>query len=170
MIKNDKQLTITKNKLIEFKTALAHVQNEIFANPIIKKAQIDALQSQIEVFEKDIFDYENLKSGNVLSIKVCSIDGLPDAIIKTRIARGLSQAALANKLGVAEQQVQRDEANNYSSASISKLSEIIELLELNFSGSFDEVIVPTFEFTPLIIEQAKLAEEKVRYSKSLLLV
>jgi HTH-type transcriptional regulator / antitoxin HipB len=46
-----------------------------------------------------------------------SLNDLPTTLIKARIAAGLTQKDLADKIGVREQQIQRYEANHYNSAS-----------------------------------------------------
>ena len=50
-----------------------------------------------------------------------------------REQRGWTQAELARKLGVAEQQVQRDEANRYAGAALARLCTIAEALDIDVS-------------------------------------
>ncbi len=57
-------------------------------------------------------------------------DELPQALIKARIVRGLTQEKLAEILKVKPQQVQRDEANLYAGESFSKLLAIQKALHL----------------------------------------
>jgi transcriptional regulator with XRE-family HTH domain len=74
-----------------------------------------------------------------------SFDLLPQGLIKARIARGLSQKDLAEKVGLAEQQIQRYEADEYATASFERLKEIISALNIKVkeeifltSSSFNE--------------------------------
>ncbi|MFN0055014.1 MAG: helix-turn-helix domain-containing protein [Planctomycetales bacterium] len=53
---------------------------------------------------------------------------MPSALVKARIATGLSQRALAKRLGLKEQQIQRYEATDFQSASLSRLQEIVRAL------------------------------------------
>lgn len=168
MIKSDKQLTITRRKLAEFQDACDQVKAAVLVNPVIRKARMDALMSQIEIFEKEIHEYESLKASKVSSVSISSIKALPEGLIKTRIIRGWSQAVLAEKLGVAEQQVQRDEMNNYEKASLARIAEIATILDLDFHGCFHELTEPSFDFSPEVRERAGKAEQKVRESKCLL--
>ena len=43
---------------------------------------------------------------------------------------GMTQKELAEKMGVKEQQVQRDEANQYSSAGFRRIAEVAEVLNI----------------------------------------
>ncbi|MGH9064800.1 MAG: helix-turn-helix transcriptional regulator [Acidimicrobiales bacterium] len=47
---------------------------------------------------------------------------------RARIAAGLSQRELAERLGVVEQQVQRYEANEYASTSSNRLRDVVSVL------------------------------------------
>jgi len=62
-------------------------------------------------------------------ISADSLERLPSALIQARIATGLSQKQLAERLGLKEQQVQRYEANDYQGASLGRLHEVVTALE-----------------------------------------
>ena len=53
---------------------------------------------------------------------------LPTVLIKARIAQGLSQKDLAERLGLQEQQIQRYEATEYASASLTRIKEVVSAL------------------------------------------
>ena len=53
---------------------------------------------------------------------------LPATLIKARIARGLSQKDLADRIGLKEQQIQRYEATDYASASLTRIKEFVSAL------------------------------------------
>ena len=53
---------------------------------------------------------------------------LPSVLIKARIAQGLSQKDLAERLGLQEQQIQRYEATDYASASLTRIKEVVSAL------------------------------------------
>jgi transcriptional regulator with XRE-family HTH domain len=57
------------------------------------------------------------------------VETLPDTLIRARIAAGLSQAALAERLGMKPQQVQRYEATKYASASLTRLLEVARAIQ-----------------------------------------
>ena len=55
MVKNDRQLKITKSQLKKFKDTLEILKNTDTSDmhPLFAKAQIDSIKSQIESFEKE---------------------------------------------------------------------------------------------------------------------
>jgi len=134
MIRNERQYRITKTKLNEFQLALVELKSlpeptEINAK-LDYQLDLDTLSSQIEEFEEEIAEYESLQRGTVEQLILESFDQLPQALIKARIVRGLTQEKLAEILEVKPQQVQRDEANLYAGASFSKLLAIQKALHL----------------------------------------
>ena len=76
---------------------------------------------------------------------MASLADLPDALVRARIAAGLSHRELAARLGLKEQQVQRYEAERYAAASLSRLREVMTALGVELEG---DVQLPTSE-TPL---------------------
>jgi ribosome-binding protein aMBF1 (putative translation factor) len=65
--------------------------------------------------------FEEIRSAGRKPIPVDSLDELLRAIIEARIAAGLSQKELAERLELKEQQIQRYEATDYRSASLTRL-------------------------------------------------
>ena len=134
MIRNERQYRITKTKLNEFQLALVELKNLPEPTEINDKLDyqldLDTLSSQIEEFEEEIAEYESLQRGTVEQLILESFDQLPQALIKARIVRGLTQEKLAEILEVKPQQVQRDEANLYAGASFTKLLAIQKALHL----------------------------------------
>ena len=53
---------------------------------------------------------------------------LPIALIEARIAAKMTQRQLAERIGVAEQQVQRWEANDYSGVGLDRLQTVADAL------------------------------------------
>src|SRR5580692_215477 len=123
MIKNERQYRITKAQLERFSDAIKHVEaaSDSGIDPLLKKAQFEALQSQFKDLQDELLAYEALQAGNAHVVEVESFDEIPSALIRARIAAGLSQKDLAERLGLKEQQVQRYEATNYAGASFSRL-------------------------------------------------
>jgi HTH-type transcriptional regulator / antitoxin HipB len=61
---------------------------------------------------------------------------LPLALIRARISMGMTQKELAEKMGVKEQQVQRDEANQYSSAGFQRFLAVAQALNLKIQETY----------------------------------
>jgi HTH-type transcriptional regulator / antitoxin HipB len=65
---------------------------------------------------------------DITSREITSLHELPIALIEARIAARLTQRQLAERIGVAEQQVQRWEANDYSGVGLDRLQSIADAL------------------------------------------
>jgi ribosome-binding protein aMBF1 (putative translation factor) len=98
---------------------------------MLVKAQKDAMVSQLAELEDQAKEYEKLRAGKYKVFKGLSIADLPVGLIRARIALGLTQKQLAERVGLKEQQIQRYEETDYASASFSRLQEIIEALGID---------------------------------------
>lgn len=93
-------------------------------HPLIAKAQQDALDSQLADLEGEMKEYETLKAGGFDMDSLKALADIPKLLIQARIATGLSQRELAERLGVKEQQIQQYEASDYASASLRRIREV----------------------------------------------
>ena len=134
MIKNERQYRITKGWVQKFTQTLAHMdahpEEGAQGHPLLRKAERDGLASQIETLQQEVREYEALRDGPPSAFHLGSFDELPRALIQARIAAGLSQKELAGRLGLKEQQIQRYEATEYASASMARVSAVIQALGL----------------------------------------
>lgn len=148
MIKNEFQYRLTKGQLNKFQShlkALKMKKNTI--DSILYNAKIDSLNSQILDLENEIEDYEQLKNSKTPPmITLQSIEDIPRTIIRARIALGLTQKELGELIGVKEQQIQRWEANDYSTTSITRIKEVINALNLKMPKEikYDKINVNNF--------------------------
>ena len=130
MIANERQYNVTRKKLGELEYLKASLDRGDAGDDGFRDLQGQALESVMDDLRVELAEYDALRSGGITTIEASSLGGLADALIKARIARGWTQAELADRLGVAEQQVQRDEANRYSGAALSRLVEIADALDV----------------------------------------
>lgn len=100
----------------------------------IRELQRASLAGQLADLDAQLHEYEQLQAGQLAATRVASLSDLPDALVRARIAAGLSQRELAGRLGLKEQQVQRYEADSYAGASLSRLREVMEALDVEFEG------------------------------------
>ncbi|MEH1861899.1 MAG: XRE family transcriptional regulator [Nostoc sp.] len=146
MIKNERQYRITKAQIDKFSHALEEFAEQSQSNqqvhPILQKAQADALKSQLTDLRMQIEEYEALKSGQRAVLEIESLEELPRALIKARIAAGLSQKDLAERLGLKEQQIQRYEDTEYASASFGRLVEVSQALGIKVR---EDVFLPSVQ-------------------------
>ena len=131
MIKNEKQYKITKAKIKNLAQSISVAEQTIGRNPdAFLELERDALRSQVLDLQREVEEYEDLASGNTPMQEFTNIRDLPKTLIKRRISLGLSQKALAEKIGLQEQQIQRYEHTDYESASYARLKEISDALSL----------------------------------------
>lgn len=130
MIKNERQYRITKAQAGRFEQALREVtaSPRRHVPPVLRKAEIDAIRSQLGDLRREIEEYNALRSGKRKTVALDSLDELPRTLIRARIAAGLTQEELAAKLGLKPQQIQRYEATEYHSASMQRLNEVLRVL------------------------------------------
>jgi len=141
MIYSDKQYAISAGELIKLREALAATQSQE-AEVTVKQdwlcdAQANAIKSQIATLEAELSHYELLKSGEITFAKAHSLENLPSVLVQARIASGMSQTDLAKRLGMKPQQIQRYEASDYSGASLDRLIDVCEVLNVHTTGLFE---------------------------------
>jgi transcriptional regulator with XRE-family HTH domain/Zn-dependent peptidase ImmA (M78 family) len=134
MITNERQLQITKAQAARFRQSLDALEKGALdksdLHPLMKQTQIDAVRGQLESLLAEIKEYEELRTGKVSAIELDSLADLPDGLIRARIAAGLTQKDLAERLGLREQQIQRYEASRYEGATFSRVVDIADAIGL----------------------------------------
>lgn len=137
MITNDRQLSLTRAEAAKLKAALQKFQSgaEIpeDVDPVLVNASLDAMASEIERLEQDIAAYLELQASPPDVLFDGTIEHLPLSLIKARIARRWTQRDLAEQLGLKDQQIQRYEADEYAGASLTRLIEVANALNLEVS-------------------------------------
>jgi transcriptional regulator with XRE-family HTH domain/Zn-dependent peptidase ImmA (M78 family) len=145
MIRNERQYRITKSQAKKFADALRDVRARSGVDPRLRQLEDDAIASQLQELRQQIQEYEVLRSGQSSVLTLESFDCFPRALVQARIASGLSQKELAGRLGLKEQQVQRYEATDYASASLSRVREVIDALGIQVR---EDIFLPVQEATP----------------------
>jgi transcriptional regulator with XRE-family HTH domain len=165
MIKNDKQLAITKNNRVEFIKSLDELKIQMEEGDLFKELMINSITSQIESFDREISEYECLKNGKPLIID-STIETLPEALIKVRISKGMTQKDLADKIGLKEQQIQRYESNNYESANFGRILNVAASLDISFEGTrlyINDVQLEVEGYDPNFIREATQQLQSKKY-------
>jgi transcriptional regulator with XRE-family HTH domain len=151
MIKNERQYRITKAQMTKFSDALDRLSDspptDPSVHPLLRKAEKDALESQFTELRDQVREYEALKAGQQAILELDSLEALPTALIKARIAAGLTQKDLAEQLGMKEQQIQRYEETEYGSASFTRLVEISHAIGVRVR---EEVLLPKVSLADLL--------------------
>jgi transcriptional regulator with XRE-family HTH domain/Zn-dependent peptidase ImmA (M78 family) len=137
MIKNQLQHKVSTSNLRKFEAALESAsaidQPPAGIHPLMWKAQLDGMESQIATLRREISEYQELISGDVETIEVDTLEELPAGLIMARIAKGLTQKQLAELINVKPQQIQRWEDSDYYKTSFETLIGIAKALEISVS-------------------------------------
>lgn len=137
MIFNERQYKITGKQLTELRLILDRPEGT--KEPAwLAKARKDALASQISDLKSELTEYDLIKKGKIHYLEDSDLTRLPMALIAARIANGLSQRNLAERLGMPAQQVQRYEATNYMGASLARLAEVAQTLGVRVRETWGE--------------------------------
>ena len=139
MIKNERQYRITRTQAQRFARTLEGLRERPEGadgiHPVIAKAQVDAVSSQLADLEAELREYEAVREGRFRMDELNVVAELPALLIKARIAQGLSQRELADRVGLKEQQIQSYEATDYATAKWSRIREVAGALSMKLSGS-----------------------------------
>ena len=131
MIKNQKQAVIVRKEMDDLRALLVGME-EISAGQKLdfkQQLQYNVWQGRIADLRLEIEEYEHLTSDDLRVLEVNS-DNLQKAIVCFRIASGLTQKDIADKLEIQEQQIQRYEQNDYLTASFERIIQILHTLEV----------------------------------------
>lgn len=129
MITNERQYAITKAQAAKFREAL-EAEPPRGMHPKALKAMRAGTQSQLEELEEQLAEYDALRSGELTTIELGSLVDIGPALVKLRIARRLTHKALAERMNLAEQQIQRYEATGYAGVSIERLQAVVDALSV----------------------------------------
>jgi HTH-type transcriptional regulator / antitoxin HipB len=134
MIQNEFQYKISQGKVKDIEQSLEQLMKEKDSlHPRQFRMRENGLQGILAEIKEEIEVYVALKE-NPRVIEIKSFAEIPMALIKARIALGMTQKDLAEKLGMKEQQIQRYEANQYSSAGFHRLTEVAKALEVKLNS------------------------------------
>ena len=134
MITNDVQYRTAKTQV----DRLQRLQAELDERPLDtnngelrRKLETHAVESQASELLSELEEYDALRAGHAPVGHLTTLDDLPRILVRARIAAGMSQKALAERMGLKEQQIQRYESSDYSSASLSRLREVAKALDFS---------------------------------------
>ena len=132
MIKNERQYKITRSRADEVRNTIGELHSAALPEglqPEMRALQLDALQGTLADLAGEMAEYDALRDATL--IEATGIEQLPAALIRARIARGLTQRQLAERIGLQEQAIQRHEAADYFGVSFARLVEIANALEIS---------------------------------------
>ncbi len=134
MIKSKRQYNDT-TKLLEKYSKLLKKSLPVDDGDLENELYVNSLKTIVGDLEIQLKEYDDLEKGNLQILSCSKLEDLPLNLIKARIASGLSQKKLADKLGISPQQVQRNETNDNQHLNAGKLQEISDALGLEIEIS-----------------------------------
>ena len=129
MIKNDRQSIITKKKLAGLKEGLKRVQKKY---PVKKEYEFfsKGYILHIKQLQAEIEEYQKMKRSPLPHVlRAHNPIELSHQLVRLRLARGLTQAELAARIGCKQADISRLERDDYQGYTISQLEKIAEGLD-----------------------------------------
>ena len=100
------------------------------------KRVCDPMESFHLQLKEEVESYERLARGEFGEIQ--NLRGMGQLLVGLRIAQGLSQRELAQRLAVHESQVSRDERNEYFNITIERASRILDALNVELRTTVED--------------------------------
>jgi ribosome-binding protein aMBF1 (putative translation factor) len=129
MIRNESEYKLAVERLTAERKRLADHRKRLEATELTaaeRKRVLDPLSSFHEQLAEEVESYERLVRGDLGEVE--NLHGLGRMLVGLRIALGLSQRELAERLGIHESQVSRDERNEYHGATVERVSRLFDAL------------------------------------------
>lgn len=129
MIRNENEYQEALKRIAEEKSRLAKYVADWQAKGY-GSDEVAALREPLESFHlqlvEEVQSYERLKRGEFSEFE--NLQGLGQTLIGLRIARGMTQRQLAERLGVNETMVSRDERNEYHGVTVDRAKRLLDAL------------------------------------------
>jgi len=143
MIRNENEYKEAVNRIAEEEQRLNdHAMNlrDAGLDPVEVDRVMEPMRSFHEQLKEEVESYERLKRGEF--DELLNLKGTGQLLVSLRIALGITQRELADRLGVNESQVSRDERNEYNGIRLDRATKILEVLGVEIRTRVD-VIPPS---------------------------
>jgi DNA-binding XRE family transcriptional regulator len=131
MIKNEKQLKISKKKLVELEQKLIDTKATKELSTLKKKMIAASLENLTAQLRAEIEEYESISNGQSISFADRELADLPKLIMAYKIQNKLTQKTFSKQLGIKEQQLQRYESDDFSKMSFQNMLNLLQKIKLN---------------------------------------
>ena len=129
MIRNESEYQNAAQKLQDESQRLReqgkHLKEMNLSKEEIKRV-LDPMQSFHLQLQEEVQSYERLKRGEFDEIR--NFEGMGRLFVALRISQGITQRELAERLGVHESQVSRDERNEYHGITLDRAGRLLDAL------------------------------------------
>jgi len=130
MIKTEAEYRQTKQRIEQGKTSALKQREQLMAQGLTAE-QIERVMEPLLSFQQQFVEevqwYERVRAGDVSPIH--NLNHIGQMLIGLRLARGLTQKELADRLGISEGVISRDERNDYHGISVERAQRILDALE-----------------------------------------
>ena len=134
MILTDLQLRASQKHLSDLNTWISELKSEVnVSSDQFLILELQGLEGFAADIQSEIEEYETLRGGTFTPPRLTKLSDLPVLLVQTRIARGWSQEKLADLTNTKVVTLQRYEENSYLGASLSKLLEVAQALDVDTS-------------------------------------
>lgn len=130
MIRTDKEYQEARKRLLKDQEVMTEQRQRMGELGLSEKDIQNAMEPAVSFhlqLQEEVEWYERVKNGDFRPIEY--LDEVGHLLIGLRIYLGLSQKELADRLGVSEAQVSRDEKNEYHGITIERAQKIFEALK-----------------------------------------
>ncbi len=143
MIRNEVEYQEVVRRLQEEKKRLTEHEVRLKVSGLdpegVKRA-LDPFRSFHLQLEEEVESYERLKRGDL--DELMNLHGLGRTLVALRIALGLTQRELAERLDVHESQISRDERNEYHGITVDRATRILDAFGVQLKSTFAQPLVP----------------------------
>jgi len=159
MIKNNRQLEYAKKMLRMLEADLAVIRKKYSNNKnkleFLSKGHIE----HIAQLKDEIAEYQRMRTDPLPRVvRAQNMEEIRKGIIRLRMARGLTQAELASRLGCKQSDVSRIERKGYQGFTYTFLNRLAKILDVNLELNF---VLPDTKPT-LTIKNSSLADETIQ--------
>lgn len=114
----EQRFTLYRDKLKEMRMTVGEMERAM-----------EPLQAFHAQLQQEVACYERLRRGDMAELaRFTGLESIGPLLVALRIFQGLSQRDLAERLGVHESQVSRDERNDYFGVTVERLKKIVQAL------------------------------------------
>jgi len=135
MIRNEMEYRVARTRLQAERERMKTYETELLVKGLgieEVKRLMDPLRSFHEQLAEEVEGYERLLRGEFWEL--VNFDGMGRLLVALRIAAGVSQRELAQRLGVHESQVSRDERNEYHGATLERVRRVLDALHVQIKS------------------------------------
>lgn len=137
MIKNDRQYTYTKNKLHEFQKDLKEIQQKYSFDKSKLKLLSQGYIEHIAQLKTEIANYEKIKTLPLpKKLRANTPAEISQQLVRLRVAKGLTQAQLAARMGCRQSDISRMERADYKGYSYQLLEKVANILGVDLELIF----------------------------------